>query len=167
MKYVMGQFSTTHLLKRSESVSYNLEQLFTMLRRNRIQLPSNTFLLLKTIVMAQSLGRGLDPEFDIAPLLQSSVIRAIRKRYSIAAALRRVPVATAELASLVGGLPQRLDRMLKTVERGEMQVRADVSGIDAYVHQMKTIVNRTVIFIVGASIVIALALFFMGTRLGH
>jgi hypothetical protein len=57
--------------------------------------------------------------------------------------------------------------MLKTVERGEMQVRADVSGIDAYVHQMKTIVNRTVIFIVGASIVIALALFFMGTRLGH
>ena len=167
MKYVMGQFSTTHLLKRSESVSYNLEQLFTMLRRNRIQLPSNTFLLLKTIVMAQSLGRGLDPEFDIAPLLQSSVIRAIKKRYSIAAALRRVPVATAELASLVGGLPQRLDRMLKTVERGEMQVRADVSGIDAYVHQMKTIVNRTVIFIVGASIVIGLALFFVGTRLGH
>ena len=74
MKYVMGHFSTTHLLKRSESVSYNLEQLFTMLRRNRIQLPSNTFLLLKTIVMAQSLGRGLAPEIDIAPLLQSSVI---------------------------------------------------------------------------------------------
>jgi len=89
MKYVMGQFSTTHLLKRSESVSYNLEQLFTMLRRNHIQLPSNTFLLLKTIVMAQSLGRGLDPDFDIAPLLQSSVIRIIKKRYSVTAALRR------------------------------------------------------------------------------
>jgi ubiquinone biosynthesis protein len=167
MKYVMGQFSTTHLLKRSESVSYNLEQLFTMLRRNRIQLPSNTFLLLKTIVMAQSLGRGLDPEFDIAPLLQSSVIRAIRKRYSIMAALRRVPVAAAELASLVGGLPQRMDRMMKTVERGEMQVRADVSGIDAYVHHIEKLAARALICIVGAAIVLGLALFFVGLRLGH
>jgi ubiquinone biosynthesis protein len=167
MKYVMGQFSTTHLLKRSESVSYNLEQLFTMLRRNHIQLPSNTFLLLKTIVMAQSLGRGLDPEFDIAPLLQSSVLRAIRKRYSIAAALRRVPVQTAEFASLVGGLPQRFDRMLKTAERGEMQVRADVSGIDTYVRHVEKLVNRAVIYILGASIIIGLALFFVGTRLGH
>jgi ubiquinone biosynthesis protein len=167
MKYVMGQFSTTHLLKRSESVSYNLEQLFTMLRRNRIQLPSNTFLLLKTIVMAQSLGRGLDPEFDIAPLLQSSVIRAIRKRYSIMAALRRVPVAAAELASLVGGLPQRMDRMMKTVERGEMQVRADVSGIDTYVHHIEKLATRALICIVGAAIVLGLALFFVGLRLGH
>jgi ubiquinone biosynthesis protein len=164
---VMGHFSTTHLLKRSESVSYNLEQLFTMLRRNRIQLPSNTFLLLKTIVMAQSLGRGLDPEFDIAPLLQSSVIRAIRKRYSIIAALRRMPVAAAELASLVGGLPQRFDRMMKTAERGEMQVRADISGVEKYINNLKQLVTRSVIIILGASIIIGLALFFVGTRLGH
>ena len=167
MKYVMGHFSTTHLLKRSESVSYNLEQLFTMLRRNRIQLPSNTFLLLKTIVMAQSLGRGLDAEFDIAPLLQSNVIRAIRKRYSITAALRHMPVATAELASLVGGLPQRFDRMMKTAERGEMQVRADVSGIENYIHHIEQLATRAVIIILGASVIVGLALFFVGSRLGH
>ncbi|MGA7843964.1 MAG: AarF/UbiB family protein, partial [Dehalococcoidales bacterium] len=167
MKYVMGQFSTTHLLKRSESVNYNLEQLFTMLRRNHIQLPSNTFLLLKTIVMAQSLGRGLDPDFDITPLLQSSVIRIIKKRYSVTAALRRLPVAAAELASLVGGLPQRMERMMKTVERGEMQVRADVSGVDKYVNNLKQLVTRAAIIILGASVIIGLALFFVGTRLGH
>jgi ubiquinone biosynthesis protein len=167
MKYVMGHFSTTHLLKRSESVSYNLEQLFTMLRRNRIQLPSNTFLLLKTIVMAQSLGRGLDPEFDIAPLLQSSVMRAIRKRYSIIAAVKRMPVATAELASLVGGLPQRFDRMLKTAERGELQVRADVSGIDVYIRQIKQTVNKALMVLIAASVIIGLALFYFGSRMGH
>ena len=167
MKYVMGHFSTTHLLKRSESVSYNLEQLFTMLRRNRIQLPSNTFLLLKTIVMAQSLGRGLDPEFDIAPLLQSSVIRAIRKRYSIIAAVKRMPMETAQLASLVAGLPQRFDRMLKTAERGEMQVRADVSGIDKYIQHVEQLISKAVIIILVASVIIGLALFFLATRLGR
>jgi ubiquinone biosynthesis protein len=167
MKYVMGQFSTTHLQKRSESVSSNLGQLFSLLRRHHIQLPSNTFLLLKTIIMAQSLGRGLDPDFDIAPMLESSVIRIIKKRYSIKNALRRLPVAAAELASLVGGLPQRVDRMMKTAERGEMQVRADVSGMEQNIHNLKRIVYTTVIGIVGAALILGLALFFVGTRLGH
>jgi len=167
MKYVMGQFSTTHLLKRSESVNYNLEQLFTMLRRNHIQLPSNTFLLLKTIVMAQSLGRGLDPDFDITPLLQSSVIRIIKKRYSVAAALRRLPASAAELASLVGGMPQRVDRMMKTAERGEIQVRADVSGIEQHIDHLEKVANKALICIVGAALIIGAALFFVGFRMAH
>ena len=167
MKYVMGHYPTIHLQKRSESVSSNLGQLFSLLRRNHIQLPSNTFLLLKTIIMAQSLGRGLDPDFDIAPMLESSVIRIIKKRYSITAALRRLPSAAAELASLAGGLPQRLDRMMKTVERGEIQVRADVSGVEQHIHHLERLVNRTVICIIGAALILGLALFFVGSRLGH
>jgi len=167
MKYVMSHYPTIHLQKRSETVSSNLGQLFSLLRRNHIQLPSNTFLLLKTIVMAQSLGRGLDPEFDITPMLESSVIQIIKKRYSITAAIRRLPAATAELASLAAGLPQRLDRMMKTVERGEIQVRADVSGIEQHIHHLGRLVNRTVICVVGSAVILGLALFFVAYQLGH
>jgi ubiquinone biosynthesis protein len=167
MKYVMSHYPTIHLQKRSESVSSNLGQLFSLLRRNHIQLPSNTFLLLKTIIMAQSLGRGLDPDFDITPMLESSVIRIIKKRYSITAALRRLPAATAQLASLAGGLPERLDRMMKTVERGEIQVRADVSGIEQHIHHLERLVNRAAIVIIVAALILGLALFFVGLRMGH
>jgi ubiquinone biosynthesis protein len=167
MKYVMNLYPAIHLQNRSETVSSNLAQLFNLLRRNHIQLPSNTFLLLKAIVMAQSLGTGLDPHFDITPLLESSVMRMIKKKYSITAALGRLPAATAELASLAGGLPQRLDRMMKTVERGEIQVRADISGVQQEVHHLERLVNRTVIAIIGASLILGLALFFVGSRLGN
>jgi len=167
VKYVMVHYPTTRLQKRAESVSSNLEQLFALLRRNHLQLPSNTFLLLKTIVMAQSLGRGLDPDFDIAPMLESSVIGIIKKKYSITAALRRLPSAAAEMASLAGGLPQRLDRMMKTVERGEIQVRADVSGVERHIHHLERLVNRTVLGITGAVIILGLALFFLAFRLGR
>jgi len=57
--------------------------------------------------------------------------------------------------------------MMKTVERGEMQVRADVSGVDKYVNNLKQLVTRAAIIILGASVIIGLALFFVGTRLGH
>ena len=167
MRYVMSHYPAIHLQKRSESVSSNLTQLFSLLRRNRVQLPSNTFLLLKTIIMAQSLGRGLDPDFDITPMLESSVRRIIKKRFSVTAALRRLPSAAAELASLATGLPQRLDRMMKTAERGEIQVRADVSGVGQHIHHLERLVNRTVIAIILAALFLGLALFFVGSRLGN
>jgi ubiquinone biosynthesis protein len=167
MKYVMNHYPAIHLQNRSQTVSSNLEQLFNLLRRNHIQLPSNTFLLLKTIVMAQSLGRGVDPQFDIAPLLESSVIRIIREKYSITTALRRLPAAAAELASLSAGLPQRLDRMMKTAERGEIQVRADVSGVERHIRHLEQVLNRAVIGIIAATLILGLALLFVGSRLGN
>jgi ubiquinone biosynthesis protein len=167
MKYVMSHYPAIHLQKRSESVSSNLGQLFSLLRRNHIQLPSNTFLLLKTIIMSQSLGRGLDPDFDITPMLESSIKKIVKKRYSIIAAIRKLPSATAEMVSLAAGLPQRLDRIFKTAERGEIQVRADVSGVEKHLHHLELIVNRTIISIIAAALILGLALFFVGTRLGH
>jgi ubiquinone biosynthesis protein len=123
-------------------------------------------MLLKTIIMAQGLGRGLDPDFDILPMLESSVRGLVEKRYSIKAALRRFPSVGAELVSLVGGLPQRLDRMMKTAERGEIQLRVDASGIEQHIHHLERLVNRVVIVIIIASVVLGLALFF-GLRAIH
>jgi ubiquinone biosynthesis protein len=166
-KYVMSHFSAPNLQASSESLSSNLGLLFTLLRRNHIQLPSNTFLLLKTIIMAQGLGKGLDPDFNIIPMLESNIMQMIQKRFSIITAIRKLPSATAEMASLAAGLPQRLDRMLKTAERGEIQVRADVSGIEKHIHHLEQIVKVTILGILGAALILGLALFFVGLRLGQ
>jgi ubiquinone biosynthesis protein len=166
LKHVMGHFSTTHLQKTSENVSYNLSLLFTVLRSNHIQLPSNTFLLLKTIVMAQSIGRGLDPDFDIVPLLEKYVLDIYKKKYSILRALRRLPSATTELASLAGQLPQRLDRMLKTFERGEIQITSDVSGVEKHLHHLELLVDRALLGMIAAALILGLALFFVALRSG-
>jgi hypothetical protein len=57
--------------------------------------------------------------------------------------------------------------MMKTVERGEIQVRADVSGLEKHIHQLEGIVNKTMICIIGASIILGLALFYLAFRLGQ
>jgi ubiquinone biosynthesis protein len=165
IKYIMRQLMSTHLEKHSESIIYNLSLLFSVLRQNQIQLPSNTFLLLKTIIMAQSLGRILDPEFDILPMLENNVKQMYKKRYSVFSALRRLPSAVTELTSLAGSLPQRLDRIMKTLERGEIQINADVSGVERHIHHLEQILSRTVIGILVAVIILGLALFFVGIQL--
>jgi ubiquinone biosynthesis protein len=166
LKSMMSRFSTTQLHQHSDSVTSNLEQLMTVLRRNQIQLPSNTFMLLKTLMMAQGLGKALDPDFDILPMLQSSVHGLIKKRYSVDAAVSRLPMMAVEVGSLAAGLPQRLDRMLSAAERGEIQLRIDASGIERHIHQLERQGNRTAIVIIIAAIIIGLAIFF-GLRMGH
>ena len=166
LKSMISRLSTTQLQQHSDSVTSNLEQLMTVLRRNQIQLPSNTFMLLKTLMMAQGLGKVLDTDFDILPMLQSSVQGLIKKRYSIDAAVQRLPMMAVEVGSLVAGLTQRLDRMLSAAERGELQLRVDASGIEQHIRQLERQGNRTAIVIIIAAIIIGLAIFF-GLRMGH
>ena len=56
---------------------------------------------------------------------------------------------------------------MKTAERGEIQLRADVSGVGEHIHHLERLVNRTVIGIIVAALILGLALFFLGSRLGH
>jgi hypothetical protein len=57
--------------------------------------------------------------------------------------------------------------MMKTVERGEIQVRADVSGVEQHIHHLERLVNRTVICVVGSAVILGLALFFVAYQMGH
>jgi hypothetical protein len=57
--------------------------------------------------------------------------------------------------------------MMKTAERGEIQVRADVSGIEQHIHHLERVANRALICIVGAALIIGVALFYVGFRMAH
>jgi len=118
------------------------------------------------MVMAQSLGKALDPEFDLLPMLESNIKQLIRRKYSVAAGFRKLPAVAAELTSLTAGLPQRLNRLMKTVERGEMRVSADVSGVERHIHHLENLINRTLIGLIVIGLILALALFFVGWQLG-
>jgi ubiquinone biosynthesis protein len=165
IKYYMVHYPMTHLMRPSEGVNFGLEQLFTLLRRNHIQIPSTTFQMLKTVVMAQSLGTALDPDFDMFPLLEGYLKHIVHKRYSIFAAIRKLPSDTAQMASLAGGLPQRLNRLMKSVERGDLRVSADVGGVEKHVHHLEGLVNRAVIGIIVMAVILGLALVFVGLKL--
>jgi ubiquinone biosynthesis protein len=167
LKYIMRQFLTSNLQKHSANIGDNLSLLFSVLRQNRVQLPSNTFILLKTIAMAQSLGRGLDPDFDILPMLEHQVQQMYKKKYSISSALHQMPSAATEMMSMAGKLPQRLDRILKTVERGQIRINTDVEGVERHIHHLEKLLKRTVIGLLAAAIILGLALFFVGWKLGR
>lgn len=155
LKHIMGHYPD---LMSQLNIAYNFGEFFAVVRRNHVQLPANTFLLLKAMAMAQSIGRELDPSFNFFGALEPHIEKILKEKYAPSALFRRLPSAAAQLAMFGAGLPRRLDRVVKSVERGEFQVRADVSGLDHQVHQLERVINRAVIGIIIAAIILALAI---------
>jgi ubiquinone biosynthesis protein len=144
----------------------NLGELFAVLRRNHVQLPSNTFLLLKAVAMAHSLGIRLDPDYDIVPPLEEYIRAAIAKKRSFGAVVRQLPGTIADLANFGAELPERVTRLIKSAERGEIQVRTNVSGVEIHLEHLEKIINHIIIGIIIAAVFIGLAIFFLALRIG-
>jgi ubiquinone biosynthesis protein len=130
-----------------------------------MRLPGNTFLLLKTVTMAQALGMKVDPDFDFFAVLAPGIESLIRKRYAPSAIMQQFPAAIAELALLGASLPARMTRVLKSVERGELEVRADVSGVERHLEHLERLVSRAIIGLIVAAIILGVCLVFLALRM--
>jgi predicted unusual protein kinase regulating ubiquinone biosynthesis (AarF/ABC1/UbiB family) len=117
--------------------------------------------------MAQGLGQELDPDFDFFALLTPSVEKMLQKKYKPSSILRRLPPAVAELAIFGAGLPNRLARIVKTIERGELHFSADVTGVERHMEHLERLVNRAIIGIVAAAVILGGALIFVAIKLGR
>jgi ubiquinone biosynthesis protein len=163
LKHIMGHYPTT---MEEMHLAYDWGELFRVVRDNHVQLSANTFLLLKTMAMAQSLGLGLDPEFDFFGVMAPKVKQMLNKKYAPSALMRRLPVAATDLAAFGLGLPRRLARVVRLIERGELQIRTDVSGVEHHLDHLERVVNRLLIGLLAAAIILGLAIVFLAYRLG-
>ena len=140
------------------TVGVKLEELFSVIRKNDIQLPSNTFILLKTVVMAESLGAGLDRDLVVMPVLQPHIKALLTRRYSPEAILKQLPQAGAELLVIGMQLPRRLNRLVRSIEQGEINIGAHAIGMTQHIDHLERLGNRLMLGFLAGSIVIAVAL---------
>ena len=161
LKHVMGHFPQMEEFY----LATNLGELFSVVRRNGVQFPANTFLLLKTMAMAQALGRGLDPDFDFFQELQPHISQIYDKRYSLSATVRRFPEALADLAVFGAGLPRRVIRIVRSMERGELLIRSEVLGLDRQLAQLDRIVKMLIIGVIGAAVILGAAVLVLAFRI--
>lgn len=101
-----------------------LDQLLATIRAHQLKLPTHLALFTKTILMAEGVGRQLDPGFRLTPHLKPLFWRALIDRLSpenVAAGLRD---AALDVLYLVEEGPASLRRLAGKLERDEFVVRA-------------------------------------------
>jgi ubiquinone biosynthesis protein len=138
------------------NLSEALRRVIDVIRRFRIVLPSASSLLLKTLVMLEGTARLLHPAFSLAELIEPYARRALRRRLSPRRFLRKLHRAARDWDRLLEAVPRDLTDILRRVRAGKLGIRHEH-------HRLENTVNRLVMGLLSAALVVSSAVLWSAT----
>jgi len=141
-----------------------LNDVFFVMRRHHLHLPSNLALLLKTVIMIEGLGVNLDPNFQLTKSLTPYTERLVLRQYSPFRWVRNLGRASLDLAKLGVELPQQLRRIVNAAEDGNLQLGMRPEGFNPVIDRLERIANRIVLGVIAAAFINGLAVLLSAYR---
>ncbi len=134
-----------------------LNDVYSIMRRHRMHLPSNLALLLKTVIMIEGLGVTLDPDFHLAKVLTPYTEHLVLRQYSPFRWVRGFGRSSLELARFAVEMPQHLRRIATAAENGNLQIGMRPEGFDPVIDRLERTANRIVLGVIAAAFINGLA----------
>lgn len=134
-----------------------LNDVYSIMRRHHLHLPSNLALLLKTVIMIEGLGVTLDPEFHFPKVLTPYTEQLVLRQYSPIRWGRNFRRSSLELAKFAAEMPQHLRRIASAAENGNLQIGMRPEGFDPVLDRLERIANRIVLGVIASAFINGLA----------
>jgi ubiquinone biosynthesis protein len=135
-----------------------LNEVQPVIYQYKLRVPTDYWLLLKTLVLMEGVGKALAPNFDVfavsAPYVQRFVLQMALPN-SWAPGIIKQAGSWVTLMSL---FPRQATRVLGRLERGDLELRVQVPELHQATREYNSATNRQVLAILIGSMVIALAL---------
>jgi len=135
-----------------------LNEVQPLIYEYKLLVPTDYWLLIKTLVVMEGVGKALSPDFDVfaasAPQVQRFLFQMALPQ-SWAPGIFRQAAGWVTLMSL---FPRQATRVLGRLERSDLELRVQVPEIHEATRESNSETNRVVMAIVVGAMVIALAL---------
>ncbi|MBL7202025.1 MAG: AarF/ABC1/UbiB kinase family protein [Anaerolineae bacterium] len=139
-----------------------LGEILSLSFMHHVRLPSDFALLIRTIIILNSLGQNLDPDYKLVPALDPFVRQLVKDKLSV----RRIGANTIRtfesLNTLAQRLPNRLDDLWDQLDEGNLTVGVSVRDLRMIIQRVDRIANRLAFALIVASLIIGSALILMG-----
>ncbi|MFH1692602.1 MAG: AarF/UbiB family protein [Candidatus Omnitrophota bacterium] len=136
------------------------KDLVKVISENKVKILPDYFLLLKTLVTAEGVGKMLDPHFNLTEKAQEFTRELIKEKYSAARVAKRFRKFGNNTIDFLQAFPRDIYTVLNKVKRGELKVGFVHTNLEKLIAMMDKVSSRlsfSVILaalIVGSSIVI-------------
>jgi ubiquinone biosynthesis protein len=140
------------------SASELLGEIQPIIYEYQLRVPSDYWLLIKTLVIMEGVGKNLAPDFDVFEVSGPYVTRFLTK---LALPTSWGPNALRSLGGwgiFLSDLPRQSNRLLTQIERGRLEVRVQEPATEQLSRQVTSAANRLIQAILLGSLVIGLAL---------
>ncbi|GAB2733385.1 ABC1 kinase family protein [Sinomonas soli] len=129
------------------------QKLLGVVRRHRLLMPAEAAIVIKMMVMAEGLGRVLDPGFRLSRVLEPHVRRLLIEQYSPAALLRGLRAAGLSALDLASDVPDLVDSLNRVLDSGGFEVHLRASELEPLVARAERIGNKVLAGVIAAAFI--------------
>jgi ubiquinone biosynthesis protein len=144
-----------------------LEDVTPVAFRHRLQLPSELWLLAKTLAMMEGVALKLDPDFDIVAFSRPHIRRFLVQMVLPQNLGPRLLRAGGDWSALLSELPRIGSQLLTQAERGEFGMTLEHKGLGRALDRLDRSANRISLSVLLAALILGLALLIPAFNLGE
>jgi len=144
-----------------------MEEAMTIAFRHHLHLPSELWLLGKTLAMMEGLALKLVPDFDFFAVSQPYVRRFMRHMVSPSMWGPPLLKGMGDWAELLGLIPRVGSQLLTRFERGELEIILSHKELDQALVRLDRSANRLSLSMLLAALIVGLALLIPAFKLGQ
>ena len=119
-----------------------------------IRIQPDLMLLAKSLVLVESMGRGLNPAFDMVEHLRPFIGKALRDKYSPRRVSRDLNKVIISYLNLARNLPRDLKEFINRVNRNKFKIDLEHRGLDKFTTDFDRSANRLSISLILAAMII-------------
>ncbi len=140
------------------SASELLSELTPLIYEYRLHIPSDYWLLIKTLVIMEGVGKKLAPDFDVFEVSGPYVRRFLVQMALPTSWIPTIARGAGGWANLATTFPRQATKIMGRLERGDMQLQVQIPALQQSNKLLNQGVNRIVLAVLIGALAIALAL---------
>jgi ubiquinone biosynthesis protein len=156
----VSEFMERHFYKPIKELEFGklIHQLFDMASKHHLRLPPDILFLIKVFNALESLGRGLDPEFDIIERARPFVEQVQKERLHPRRLAEDLIGYSSQILRLAKMLPGDIQATLKLVRQGKLKIGFEHKGLEPLLTTLDRTSNRLAFAVVIAALIIGSSL---------
>ena len=120
----------------------------------RIKFHPDLLLLAKAFMTIESMGRKLDPDFDMTLHLRPLMEKEIRDRLSPKSAFKEIFGNINSYVNLFRSLPKEIKEILNRINRDKFKIDLEHRGLDRFINELDKSINRLSSSLIIAALII-------------
>jgi ubiquinone biosynthesis protein len=139
---------------RDVRVGENLVQLVTILTRSRVRLAPELFLLARTLMTIEGVGKRLDPDFNLIELLEPFIKQLMRERHSPRKMAQDIMKFLSWGYNFMIALPRDMREIVTKVKQGKLRIEFEHRGLEGLISELDRVSNRLAFSLIIAALIV-------------
>ena len=137
------------------NIAQYMDTLLNMAIKYRLKIPADLLLLDKCLLILDSIGRELDPNFNFISIAEPYATKLMRSRYNPKKIYEKFERQMSELTSFATATPRQVQLFLRKALKDELHLKMTPIGLDRLIRDIDKSTNRIAFSIVVAAIILS------------